>query len=136
MALGVSGQKYKRPHDEMGMDVKLDSKKLENDPWAQNLLREVGKTMTPGPDYSYLGSCAIHWYKTGDRVVLSPMGDSLPSHTMAVKHQFAVGDISSAAVNTGVGQFLIELKKYFGYDHKTTDTKDKRGVDSTDKELK
>ena len=132
-----TGEKPLRPHDNQGgLGVKLESKTLENDPWAQRMLKDTGKAMKPGNEYEYLGSVAIHWYSTKSRSVLLPDGASEDLHTLAVKHQFCISDLSKAAVNTGIGQFLVELKKFFGGKHSTTDKNDMRNLESSDTELR
>ena len=132
-----AGTKPLRPHDSQGgLDVKLESKTLENDTWAQTTLKDIGKTMTPGGDYEYLGSIAVHWYSTKSYDVLVPNGFEKNLHTMAVKHQFCVTNVSNAAINTGVGQLLVELKKHLGGKHTTSDKNDLRGIESTDPELR
>jgi hypothetical protein len=131
-----SGEKPLRPHDNQGLGIKLESKTLENDPWAQNMLKEIGRTMTPGSDYQYMGSIALHWYVTQTHVVLVPGEGAQPRHTMATKQQFCVSGLSQAAVNTGVGQLLVELKKHYGGKHSTRDTNDLRALESTNPELR
>lgn len=120
---GVSGAKPMRPQDHLGTDVKLDSKQLDNDPWAQKMLREIGKTMENDNerDGVYMGSIAIHFYKSKDMQTVAGQ------YGVAMKTQMCIGTLNEYIAMMGVSNLAVEMRKYFGRAHKTTDQNDKRG---------
>lgn len=103
----------KKNQDQLGLDVKLESKELDNDLWAQNTLKEIGKAM-PVLGHRYIGSAAIHYY-------ISDLG-----REFATKHQFALGNLNESVASVGLQNFAIAMKKFFGRSHKTTNKKDLR----------
>lgn len=117
---GVSGSKPMRPQDALGLDVKLESKDLENDEWVQSLLRETGRAQAE-TGMEYLGSIAVHYYKS-DSV------DQLSGRYAAfTKSQIAIGTLNEALTNMGISNLVIELKKRFNRSTKTMDSLDRRG---------
>lgn len=110
-----------RPQDKLGLDVELSTTPLENDSWAQTTLKDIGKAMKPN-DMTYLGSLAVHYYRTSDNVIHQ-------RYEMATKQQLAIGSTNEALVLMGLSNLAIELKKFFGHKHSTRDTKDRRGIE-------
>jgi len=119
-----SGEKPMRPQDHLGLDVTIDREVLENDTWAQNMLKEIGKTMTPD-QHTYMGSMALHFYKTANENLVTR------SYDVATKQQLTLGDLNEYLANMGLSNLLIEVKRHFGRVHKTTDGKDRRGQGAT-----
>lgn len=126
MAIGVSGDKPKRPHDHLGLDVETSRESVENDPWAQAMLQEVGKVLVKaaGPEHIYQGSIAIHFCRTSGNMVQT-------SYEIAHVMQWCVGDMNEAVLNAGLANLVTEFKRQMGRDFKTTDSKDKRGQGNT-----
>lgn len=109
--------KLAKDYDVLGDKVTVTTEKLENDAWAQNMLREVGKTMTH-EGFSYIGSAAVHFYSTGGNVVLA-------NQQGQVKHQFALGDLSEQFAEFGAREFLKEFHRQFTGKRKSIDPKHK-----------
>lgn len=119
MSLGVSGEKPKKPYQQLGPDVEISTKGIDSDKWADERLREVGKAMTQG-GMEYIGSCAIHWYKTDSKLALD-------KYDLDIKQQFCVGDMNVAVLSTGISAFVMTVQRDFmGRTLKSTDSKDKR----------
>ncbi len=104
----------------LGVDVKMESEQLENDVWAQNMLKEIGSVMKL-PGFTYAGSIATHYYIEDTHLTKQ-------SYSFANKHQITVGDLNERIASTGLTNLAIEVKKYYGHRHGTTNTKDKRGL--------
>ena len=122
--MGITGEKPKKPHQHLGTDVKLTSKALENDKWAQRVLRDLGQyfgNLDREQDVEYLGSVAIHVYRSTATVT------GAGKYGMAQVNQLAIGDISEFWLNAALSNFIIEIKKHYGRRHLTTDTADTRG---------
>lgn len=109
----IDGGKIKKPYQELGPEVKVRVKELENDTWAQTTLKEIGKSMAE-PGFGYIGSAALHFYSTSDTL-------SLAVHEGAIKHQFALGDLSEEFARFGTTEFVKAIARYFGHEQKTND---------------
>jgi hypothetical protein len=110
-----------RHQDFLGPDVELTDSALV-DPWATNMLKEIGKAITPN-EHTYLGSVACHYYRTGTNAVIidKKVGD------VALAQQICLADINEYIAMMGVADLGIKVKQHYGHSHKTTDVKDKRG---------
>jgi hypothetical protein len=119
MSTGVTGEKPKKPYQQLGPDVTIENMDLDSDKWADEKLREAGKSMTPaGKDY--LGSIAVHWYATGTTIVTT-------RQEMDVKQQFCVTGVADAAIATGISALQHTFaRNYLGQKLRSTDKKDKR----------
>lgn len=115
-----------RPQDMLGNAVKLEAKSLENDKWAQNMLKDLGLYFSKNDnehDNVYLGSFAVHIYKSKDLMT------SDGKYGAAMVNQFNLNDTNEYLVMMAVNNLGVEIAKKFGRKHKTTDQNDKRGVE-------
>lgn len=117
----VTGGKPIRPQDQLGLDVKMESKELGSDPWAYKMIGEIGKQFTPD-DMEYMGSIAIHYYKTKSDTL------AVDRYSVATAHQIAVGDMREYIAVMGVTNLVVKIKEYYGRVHRTRDPNDKRGA--------
>ena len=75
--------------------------------------------MTPG-GMEYMGSIAVHWYKTDSKLTVT-------TYEMDIKQQFCIDDIAEAALATGVSSLMHTIQKRFmGRRMRSTDKADKR----------
>lgn len=109
--------KPEKSYDKLGKDVVVTTDLAENDGWAQQMLREIGKTVTE-PGFSYIGSAAVHFYSTGGNIVLA-------NQQGQIKHQFALGDLSEEFAAFGTGEFLKEFRRQYRGIRKSIDPKHK-----------
>lgn len=113
-----SGDKPLRPQDHLGMDVELATKEAP-DAWASNMLNEIGRTICP-PDMKYLGAMAVYIYREDGGMVKN-------KYELATKQAINLNDTNEAIAGMSLSNLMIEMRKFYGRSHKTTDTKDKRG---------
>jgi len=115
-----------RPQDMLGTDVRMDSKTLEPDVWANTLLKDCGRSMESDRerDGVYIGSFAVHVYKSKD------MQTASGQYGVAFKTQLCIGDLNEYITMTAVSNLAVEVRKYYGRNHKTTDQNDKRGIEA------
>lgn len=122
-----SGDKPQRPQDHLGLDVKIDQEDIENDAWMQTVLKDVAKNCPPSPQHIYMGSIAVHMWRTPERVVLTPgMEGGERLHDVANVIQIAVGDTNEYIANMTLANVMVRLKQHFGRKHSTRDLNDGR----------
>lgn len=114
----MSHDKPVRPQDHLGPDVKLETTKLEEHPWATTMLKELGKTLKP-ENHNYLGSVAIHIYEGTALAFTGGMN-------AATVNQLSIDNCAEGIVGMGVSNAVIEIKKHYGHKHTTRDPNDKR----------
>jgi len=102
----------------LGVDVELDAKAMEKDPWASNMLKEIGKTVAPS-GMEYKGSVAIHYYVQEGAVTKD-------RYEMASIAQINVDDMSEQLTLLGVNNTVVELRKHYGRKNSTTRPGDRR----------
>jgi hypothetical protein len=102
-----------KSYSALGPTVTVKTKHLENDEWAQRMLREVGTTMAE-EGFTYLGSAAIHFYSSGD-TVLSTTKEG------AVKHQLCMGEIAEKFAQFGLTEFTRAIMRFYGHVQKRID---------------
>lgn len=106
-----------------GLDAKLESKTMEPDVWAGNMIREVGKTMAP-TGMTYQGSAVVHYY-------YSNLARELNTINMIVGQKPGAGlgdDLSENAASFGISDLALKLRQHYNpdYRYKTTNSKDQR----------
>lgn len=106
-------ERPKKSYELLGDDVLVTREVAENDGWAQQMLQEIGKTMTPA-GFSYIGSAAVHFYSTHENTVLG-------EQQAQVKHQFALGELSEAFAAFGTQEFVRQFGQQFGKRQRTND---------------
>lgn len=111
-----------RAQDHLGLDVELTRKDLGPDQWAYKMLREVGLSLQQ-PDFEYMGSLAVHFYKSKNSVMVT--ADA--KYSLDTIHQLAIGELNEYIANMGLGNLMVELKRYYGRRHNTVDKRDQRG---------
>ena len=116
----LEGGKPARAQDHLGPDVKLEREDLGEDKWAYKMLKEIGKSIKQ-PGFNYMGSVAIHFYKSDNENIVTD------EYSVATMHQLAIGDLNEYITNMGLGNLMVEIKRYYGRVHSTRDTNDKRG---------
>lgn len=114
----MNKNEHKPQMKQLGVEVEMESKKIENDPWANKMLKEIGTVMRVD-GMRYVGSAAVHYYIEEHTI-------AKPSYSMVNKHQLLVGNMSEKLASMGLTNMAIEMKKYFGRHHSTTNTKDRR----------
>lgn len=116
-----TGDKPKRAQDHLGADVEITDEQLV-DPWAVDMLKEIGKVMTPA-EHTYMGSIATHYYRTGEGKVITDnkVGD------VALAQQVCLSDINEFIAMMGLSDMAVKVRQHYGRSNKTTDLKDKRG---------
>lgn len=122
----VSNQRRGNLVDAMGPEVRVTSDTMAPDQWANNMIREVGKTLRPSD--SYLGSAVIHYYTSGPLMV--------HQKDVSFIHQFVgskAGDGLAEALNEQVAAFSLadlslKMRQHYHPDfkHKTRNEKDLR----------
>jgi hypothetical protein len=106
-------EKPQKTYRKLGNEVELTRETIDNDKWAQDMLKEIGKSMSEA-GFSYIGSAAVHFYSTHDNKLMA-------FHQGQVKHQFALGELSESFAALGAEEFLREFKRQFGHKQRTTD---------------
>lgn len=115
----TQGPRPKRLRENLGLDVKLKTEALAPDEWATTSLKTLGQALKQGEN-SYLGSIAIHYYRTPDR----RLGGEYEVQTV---QQVSIGDLNEYIALMGVQNLTIELRKHYGHSTKTLDKNDQRG---------
>lgn len=125
--MGQSGDKPLRSQDHLGNEIKITSKTLEQDTRAELMLRDIGegfKNADKQGDSDYLGSIAIHYYKSKDLQTVTGQ------YGVAIITQTAIADMNEYITMMGISNAVITLKQRFGRKHRTTDTNDQRGTEN------
>lgn len=108
----------------LGADVEIDVKALPSDTEANEVLHRVGKGFAKiQPGMEYCGTIAIHIYVENNSLHKATYSLSQVTN-IAMKR-----DISEDAMLTLWQNAAIRIRSYFNpaWQHKTTDSKDKRG---------
>jgi hypothetical protein len=106
----------------LGVDVQMTSEGMETDVWANNTLRDIGKTITGKQQVAgqqYLGSFAVHLFADTNRMAKA-------KYEMGSITQIAIDDVSEHLVTLGFNNAMIALRKYFNPDFKSGRRNDKR----------
>lgn len=93
----------------LGPDVELTSEKMEKDPWADKMLREIGKILTTqqqNAGQDYLGSFAFHLFADSNRNLKG-------QYQMGSITQIAVDDVAETLATLAFNNGVIALRKYF-----------------------
>lgn len=125
--IGQSGDKPMRSQDYLGNEVKITSKTLEENKRLELILRDIGESFKNADregDSDYMGSIAVHYYKSKELTAVDG------KYGVAIITQTAVGDMNEYITMMGISNAVITLKQRFGRAHKTTDTNDKRGTEN------
>lgn len=123
----MQNEKPKQALKGLGHEAVLHSEVLENDLWANNLMRDIGKTMAPA-GMTYAGSATVHFY------VGRISKDNFTSSELAMKHQIigsVAGDglqIAETAASFAIADLALKMRQHYHpeHTHKTTNTKDRR----------
>ena len=106
-----------------GLDVKMESSRMENDGWARMMLQEIGKTVTGGlvaDGMQYVGSIAIH-------LVVTKTDLAKDKFDMCSITQNALeGNVSEQLMALGFNNAQIQLRKHFSPNLELGRREDKR----------
>lgn len=92
-----------------GLDIEMHSEKMEKDPWADKMLREIGKSMVGKEEakgLEYVGSFAIHMVRETSSLTKD-------SYTMASITQICCDDVTEQFCTLAFNNAVIALRKYY-----------------------
>lgn len=108
---------------QQGPDVELTSEKMDKDPWANKMLKEIGNVVTKpqqNQGMKYLGSFAFHIFADQGLPITGKM--SMGSITQINIEEECSERLATLAFNNGV----LQLRRYFNPNVGTGRRGDKR----------
>jgi hypothetical protein len=118
-------EKPKATRKQLGADVEIDVKALPKDFEANEVLHRIGENYAAKqPGMEYCGTIALHIYVERNNVAKQSYSISNVTNIAMKK------EISEQAMLTLWQNAAIRIRSYFNpsFQHKTTDSKDKRGT--------
>lgn len=106
-------EKPKKPYEHLGSNASVTVSRGHQDPWAQNMLKEIGKSMTR-EGLSYCGSAAFHVYAI-------PKVNVLGEVSMQYAMQISLGDTAELVAQHALIEFTKAIGVHYGHDPKTND---------------
>lgn len=105
-----------------GLDVTMESEKMENDSWARDTLRDIGKTISQkecSTGMQYVGSVSIHF-------MIEKQDIKKDTYRVSSITQIATDSISEDVYALGFNNAQIDIRKQFNDRLKLSRRGDKR----------